>query len=162
MAEESKLVVRSQLIPLNNMRLVLPNTAIAEVISFLKPQAYNCNLPWVLGLAGWRGLLIPIISFETASKGEPAKVDKRCRVIVLNSITAKDTLPFYGLVAQGIPRLMALDSTNVIDAPMAESVKFALRHVALDGHPAIIPNQPDLENQMLQAGVRIREEGSKV
>ncbi|MDH5325410.1 MAG: chemotaxis protein CheW [Gammaproteobacteria bacterium] len=158
MPEEKKLVVRSQLIPLNNMRLVLPNTAIAEVISLLKPQPVDSSVPWLLGMASWRGLLIPIISFETASKGEPAKMDKRCRVIVLNSLGARDTLPFYGLIAQGIPRLMSLDSSSVVDSPAEDVLPFALRHVSLDGNPAIIPNQTELETQLLQSGVRVTEE----
>lgn len=156
MAEEKKLVVRSQLIPLNNIRLVLPNTAIAEVISFLKPTPVKTTLPWVLGMADWRGLQIPLISFETASRGETVAVNKRCRVIVLNALSGKDTMPFYGLIAQGIPRLMALDNENIIDAPNNKRLPFVLRNVVLDGHHAFIPNQTDLEVSLIESGLSVR------
>jgi chemosensory pili system protein ChpC len=120
---EQELRVRSQLIPLHNLRLVLPNTAIAEVISYRKPQAGKNTPNWLGGFIGWRGLRIPLIHFEAAAIDQLPEIHRRNRVIVLNALGGSDSLPFYGILAQGIPRLMHLDASNIVDAPKAEEAQ---------------------------------------
>jgi chemosensory pili system protein ChpC len=160
--KDDNLIVRSQLIPLHEMRLVLPNTAIAEVISYRNPQPLEGmdNPPqWLLGMASWRGLKIPLISFETAAADQAPQTNKRSRVIVLNTLLGSDTLPFYGLVAQGIPRLMGLDRNNILDAPNAdEQQPFVLRQVVVEGHPAVIPDQKSMEKELTALGAHVVQE----
>jgi len=160
---EQDLLVRSQLIPLHNIRLVLPNTAIAEVISYHKPQPLDDMPPWLTGLLSWRGLQIPLISFETASMDQAPQTSRRSRVIVLNTLTGSDQLPFYGILAQGIPRLMGLDGSNILDAPNAqEGQKFVLRQVLVEGHPAVIPDLNAMEGEMAALGVAVIQEQANV
>ncbi len=160
---EQELNVRSQLIPLHNMRAVLPNTAIAEVISFHNPQPLEEMPPWLLGLLSWRGLKIPLVSLETAAMDQKPQTHRRSRVVVLNTLTGSNRIPFYGVMAQGIPRLMGLDHTNILDAPNAEEgQKFILRQVLVEGHPAIIPDLNDLERELSLAGARVIQEAPAV
>lgn len=156
---DDEILVRSQLIPLYNLRLVLPNTAIAEVISFHKPDKLEEKPEWILGLLSWRGLKIPLLSFETASQDQAAEINRRSRVIVLNTLSGSDLLPFYGVLAQGIPRLMSLNNSNILDAPNAdEQQRFVLRHVVVEGHPAIIPDQKAIEHELAALEVRVLQE----
>jgi len=145
---EQELLVRSQLIPLHNMRVVLPNTAIAEVISYHKPQPMDDMPAWLTGVIAWRGLQIPLISLETAALDQTPETGRRNRVIVLNTLTGSAQLPFYGIISQGIPRLMGLDHSTILDAPNAqEGQKFVLRQVLVEGHPAVIPDMNAMENE---------------
>lgn len=160
---EQELKVRSQLIPLHNMRLVLPNTAIAEVISYHNPQSLEGMPDWLPGMLSWRGLQIPLVSLETAAVGQAPHTHRRSRVVVMNTITGSSQLPFYGIIAQGIPRLMNLDQSNILDAPNAESGQnFVLRQVLVEGHPAIIPDLNALENEMTNLGVSVIQEHAQV
>ena len=156
--KNENLVVRSQLIPLHNIRLVLPNTAIAEVISFLKPEPIEDSPAWLLGKMEWRGVYIPLISFETASTDQAPEINRRSRVIVLNALGGHSDLPFYAVVAQGIPRLMGLDMSNILDAPNPDSEqRLVLRHVVVEGHPALIPDQKALEEELSRLGIRVEQ-----
>lgn len=150
-------IVRSQLIPLDGMRLVMPNTSIAEVISTQETEAID-NMPnWLLGLIVWRGLKIPLLSFEAAVGDEPTKVSRRARVVVFNAINHQAELPFYAVLAQGIPRLMALTGTAIIDAPDQEATLFVLRHALVDGNPAMIPDLARFEQALHDLNIRAKE-----
>jgi chemosensory pili system protein ChpC len=156
---EENLVVRSQLIPLEGLRLVLPNTAIAEIVSFKKFDVPENEVArWILGTIDWRELRIPLISFEMAS-GQLDKqptVNKNTRIVVLNTVTGSEQLHFYGLVVQGIPRLIALDHSNTHDAPdQLELNPFELRKVLVDGNIATIPDQEAIENSLSESGMSV-------
>lgn len=157
---EQELKVRSQLIPLHNMRLVLPNTAIAEVISYHRPQPMSDEMPaWLTGMLLWRGLQLPLVSLESAAMDQAPEIHRRSRVVVLNTMSSSNQLPFYGIIAQGIPRLMELDHSTILDAPNAEEAqKFVLRQVLVDGHPAVIPDLNAMEGEMASLGVTVIEE----
>ena len=160
---EQELLVRSQLIPLHNMRVVLPNTAIAEVISYRKPDAVENMPPWLTGMIAWRGLQIPLISLETAALDQAPETGRRSRIIVLNTLTGSEQLPFYGIISQGIPRLMGLDHSTILDAPNAqESQKFVRRQVLVEGHPAVIPDLNSMEGEMASMGVTVIQEHAQV
>lgn len=147
----AELQVRSQLIPLDGMYLVLPNTAIAEVISYAAPEAVENAPQWMMGYINWRGLSIPLISFEAASADAISKPGKRSRIIVLNSISGDNNLPFYAILAQGIPRLISLNEGSIHDAPEIESLpqQFVMRHVIIDSQPVLIPDQEAIEKAII-------------
>lgn len=146
--------VRSQLIPLAGMSLLLPNTCIAEVIAHKEPQPVDGAPEWLLGFIDWRGVRVPVISFEAVGGGERAQTDRRSRIVVLNGIGGDDDLPFFALVAQGIPRLMQLDATTISTAPQPESSHpMALQHTLVQEMVAIIPDQDKLEGMIKQQEV---------
>ena len=148
MAEEA-IVVRSQLIALEALRLVLPNTAIAEVIAYTKPELPEDMPEWFLGYVPWRGHRIPVISFEAMIDQPGSNPDKRSRIIVLNSISGDADRPFYGLLATGIPRLMVVDSDNIQNAPeIGTTDSLIMRQVVVDKHAAVIPDQYELEARL--------------
>jgi chemosensory pili system protein ChpC len=151
------LTVRSQLIPLEGMRLVLPNTSIAEVVTQQTIEEIDNAPAWVMGSITWRGIKIPLLSYEAAVGLEAAKYSKGARVVVINATTHSDTLAFYAFIAQGIPRLMALNESAIIDAPDQEDTPFVLRHTLIDANPAIIPDLGKLESELNQAGMTARE-----
>jgi len=165
MATESTITVRSQLIPLEDMRLVLPNTSIAEVVTHqtIESPEYDNAPSWVIGQVQWRGIKIPLISYEQASEETSFKTNSRfsssksIRVVVLNATTHSDTLPFYAMVAQGIPRLMALNENAIIDAPEQSDTPYVLRNTLIDANPAIIPNLEKIESDLFDANIHARE-----
>ena len=159
MAEEA-IVVRSQLIALESLRLVLPNTAIAEVIAYTKPELPEGMPEWFLGYVPWRGYHIPVISFEAMIDQPGSSPDKRSRVIVLNSISGDADRPFYGLLATGIPRLMVVDSDNIQNAPeIGATDSLIMRQVVVDKHAAVIPDQYELEARLKSHHISMQSDG---
>lgn len=158
MAQEA-LAVRSQLIGLEALRLVLPNTAIAEVVAYSSLNLPDNQPEWFLGYTSWRGYQIPVVSFEQMIEQPSSKHDKRSRIIILNSITGDEQRPFYGMLSTGIPSLMTVDENNIQDAPkIGETDSLILRQVVVDKHAAIIPDQRELEARLKKQKIKVTEE----
>ena len=158
MAQEA-LMVRSQLIALEALRLVLPNTAIAEVIAYNELDLPD-NMPeWFLGYTSWRGYQIPVVSFEKMINQVGSRPTKRSRIIVLNSISADVNTPFYGMLSTGIPSLMTVDEKSITDAPLiGETDSLIMRQVIVHKHAAIIPDQYELEARLKKAKLEASQE----
>ena len=164
MTDDKNIVVRSQMIPLDGIRLVLPNTAIAEIIVVPQIDKLEDTPEWVVGALTWRDLQIPLIAFEMAAEYQThlPTIDKRSRIIILNTISGSENLPFYALIAQGLPRLLAIDHANTQDAPeQMETKPFELRHIIVDGNLAIIPDQQALEGAITNLGLTVKDSSSE-
>ena len=80
--------VHSLLLPINKELLLLPNAAVAEVITYSEPEAINDAPEWLLGILNWRERRIPLISFESISDGESGP-DIKIVVLFFGSGTGK-------------------------------------------------------------------------
>ena len=149
-------VVRTQLIPLEGMQLVLPNTCIAEVISYQEPEAIEGAPDWLLGSVGWRGIYIPVISFEAMNGVAAGQHQKSSQITVLNGISGNDDICFYGVITQGIPRLLSLnqDAISTISKPET-TLPFSIQQTLIDDQPAVIPNQEKIEKELKKKGVKV-------
>lgn len=147
--------LRGQLIPLRNMKLVLPNTCIAEVLGASEIQPTAAGPAWFLGTLPWRGRQIPIISFEALSGGTCHELTGKSRIAVLNCLNGNPLMPFYGMAIQGVPHLVTLNTTNINSVTCPDvSNDMALQQVMIGEQTALIPNLEKLEAlvQQSQAG----------
>ncbi|HCA12321.1 MAG TPA: chemotaxis protein CheW, partial [Marinobacter adhaerens] len=54
------------MIPMSGRQLLLPNVSIAEVVDYASADA-GANTPeWLVGYLDWRGLQLPVISYDAA------------------------------------------------------------------------------------------------
>ncbi|MEO7558446.1 MAG: chemotaxis protein CheW [Gammaproteobacteria bacterium] len=147
---DTQTAVRSQLIPIEGDNLILPNTAIAEVIFYVEPEAISTAPEWVLGRLDWRDRSIPLISFELAcEQAKPAR-DPRSKIVVINTIGGNPEINFFAIVTQGLPQLLLIDESKI--APIEHEIEASpliLGRVIVNGEPAIIPNLDALENMLL-------------
>jgi len=107
------------LLPLSDRSLVLPNVAVAELIGYQHCAPAPDQPAWLLGWIDWRGLRLPLLSFEAACGGQ-TQVGERARIVVLNALGGTSR-SFFALLVQGIPRSCKLDSQlNYVDVPLGE------------------------------------------
>lgn len=155
--EETSTVVRVQLLPLSEMQLVLPNTSIAEIINLLPIEPIKKSAGWLLGMANWRGIQIPIISFEQANGVSSNEPSKNTRIAVLNSLGSEKNLSFYGVITQGIPKLLSLDKTGITTIKKPDiALPIALEQVDINGVSAVIPDQKHIEMLLKKQLVKIK------
>lgn len=103
----------SLLLPVQGSMLILPNEAVAEVISHAQVTPIAGAPAWMQGTIDWRGLALPLVSYERMN-GMPARPEKGAlRVAVINGIGGDDRLPFFGLVTSGIPRPIRLQKDEL-------------------------------------------------
>ncbi len=58
--------IRGVLLPLNSGKLLLPNAAISEVVSYRQPERLDGDKPgWLLGHFSWRQQQIPLVCFDS-------------------------------------------------------------------------------------------------
>ena len=102
--------LHSLLIPMWEEPLLLPDTAVAEVIGFAYPEGRSAQ-PWHLGDISWRGLTLPVICLEHQIPDEAAL--QSARIAVLNSATGNPRQPFMAILINGIPRLLHVSEDEV-------------------------------------------------
>ncbi|MGB1951987.1 MAG: chemotaxis protein CheW [Marinobacter sp.] len=135
------------IIPMNGRQLLLPNVTIAEVVDYASNDA-GANTPeWLVGHLDWRGLELPVISYDAAN-GATLTIpgDNRGRIVVLNTVSDHhQQVPFMALVTQGIPSQTRLTEEQIrrLDG---EAGPADLMQVEVEGDTAWIPNLEYLES----------------
>lgn len=153
--EKKESIVRSQILPLTGMNLVLPNTCIAEVINYSQPMPVDNAPSWFLGNLLWRGITIPVVSFETVNEVPTAEISKSTRIAVLNGVSGNEKLSFYGVVVQGIPRLAALEENSIQQKVNSDvALPYALSQTEIADQDAVIPDQVKIEGLLKKAGAQ--------
>jgi chemosensory pili system protein ChpC len=144
--------VRSVLIPLADRQLLLPNAVVAEVMGYQQPEVVEDKPEWFLGHMAWRGVLIPVIAFESMMGGEAVKPGTRGRIAIMNALSGESRLSHYGMVVQGIPSLVRVSVDNVLpklEDPTDED-PLIKQAVELDLSPAYIPNLDEMERLLIE------------
>ena len=97
--------IRCMQLPLSDTTLLVPNSAVSEIIGYSAPEPAQVDVSWLHGHISWRGVTIPIISFEKLCYQELGAPGTRTRIAVLyNALAENSTLPYFGVILQDIPR----------------------------------------------------------
>lgn len=142
--------VTGLLLPLTDRTLLLPNVAVAELVSYENVHAVANSPDWFLGQIGWRDLRLPLLSFEAAS-GAALSTNKRSRVVIVNALGGRANINFIALLVQGIPRSFKADNELLFASEPLAPLELAAVDVA--GQVAKIPDLVALEQMLEDAGM---------
>ena len=141
-------VVRCLSIPIAGFKLLLPATSLAEISSVVNTMPTPNSPPWIVGTLAWRGLAIPLISVPVliGARSTPAEITKEDRIIIFNTLSGTQHAPFFGVISQGIPKLVRVSASMMervegsdIDHPIV------LEQINLEGEPHMMPNIDHIE-----------------
>lgn len=150
---ENSQILPCVMIPMSTQQLLLPNVSVAEIVDYLSVEPRNEAPAWLLGDLNWRGLNLPVISYDAANGAEATVPGgNRGRVAVLNTIGEHHAeLPFLALVTQGIPSQLRLSNDQL--QPRDDDIGPAdLMAVEIEGEQVRIPNLEYLERLAAEAG----------
>jgi len=146
--------VASQVLSLHGERIILPNTAVAEIIPYSRPEELSGSLKknapaWLLGMHTWRGISVPVLALEAMFDGSYEQQASRSSIAVINAASSVAGVPFFAIATQGIPRLLQVgaDTLSVIEET-GDTNKTIACHVVLDGEVAIIPDLDVIESMV--------------
>ncbi len=124
---ESAEQVKCVLLTINEDRLLLPNTALAEIVQ-IKNIINVANKPkWLLGYLDWRGNSVPLVAFETIGGVRmPSLASGLVKAAVFYAIGEDKKFPFVSILVQGAPQVV-----NVLENDLIES-KEDINHPAID------------------------------
>jgi len=139
------------LIPAGSLRLLLPNSLIAEVVAQPPVQPLRGKPAWVLGSITWRGQQVPLVSYTQLVGAVDRDTTQSVRVAVLRTLGGDPRLPFVALMTQGFPRLTALNPDLIVPVDDGASLPTGERARALVGDDvAVIPDLEWLEAELLE------------
>ncbi len=141
--------ITSLLVPLAGRTLLLPTVSVAEMAIYKEPSSVPDTPDWFLGFFQWRGLAIPLLSFEVLNGETSPGTRPKSRVAVLNSTGISADLPFIALLTQGIPRLARVTAEEITRDDNGQCKAFETLHVSLAGEKAVIPDVAALEQVYL-------------
>jgi chemosensory pili system protein ChpC len=151
MSDQLPREIRCVLVPVGNVRLLLPNATIAEVITQSTPEPVSHAPEWLLGRIAWRGWRVPVVSFTKLSGAEEGDADLSSRVAVLKALGDNPKLPFIAVMTQGFPRLTTLNAELILPTHDGRSLPPGVRaHVLVRDDVAMIPDLEWIEAQLLQ------------
>lgn len=141
--------IQSLLLPVGGRQLLLPASAVAEIVDSTGIVAEAGLAPWFLGRMPWRELQIPVYSFEGLN-GQDVP-GSHSRIAVMSAVSQQGELPFYGLLLQGVPRPARVKIAELEDLESAPVGPVEFLQVRYAGELACIPDLDALEAKVLAA-----------
>ena len=148
--EESLSIIASLYLPVTGNSLVLPNVSVAEIVDYQAPESVADTPDWFLGNIKWRGVTLPVISYELLNEKTLPDSPVNTRIAVINTIGSQHAeLPFFAIVTQGIPSQTKVDKDTIkeIDEDKGPA---ELLTVTIQGDKATIPNIEYIENMIIK------------
>lgn len=144
--------IRGVMLPVTGGRVLVPNTTMAEVITYAHPTAIEDAPPWLLGRITWRGWGLPVVAFSAlAGIAEDESVDN-ARVAILKALSGHARLPYFGVLTQGFPRLTLVSEALLVPDPSAVPLPLGVREqVFVHNEAAWIPDLATIEELVVQA-----------
>lgn len=106
--------MRGVLISLQGGKILLPNTTVSEIITFITPEAVENKPNWFIGAMRWKGYRLPLISYSLMT-GEQQEPVSGAKVAILKALSGDLKMPYYAVMTQGFPRLVNIASDQLID-----------------------------------------------
>lgn len=153
-----KRTVHALSIPLQQLTLLLPNACVTEVVPYVSPVSIPRSPNWILGVVTWRSLSIPLLLFERVVGMEtPFELTSKSRIIVLNTHSRRDDLPYLAILSREIPHLHRISSGELGTVEESDSAlqPYIIRKVKLKDESMVIPDVEAL--QQLWHSNRIEE-----
>ena len=141
--------IRCVLVPVGNLRLLLPNATIAEVITQSDPEPVAGAPGWLLGRIAWRGWRVPLVSFTQLAGTDEGDTELSVRVAVLKALGGNQELPFIAVQTRGFPRLTTLNAELIIPTHDGTALPPGVRaHVLVRDDEAMIPDLEWIETEV--------------
>ena len=121
-------------VPLQKSSILVPSALIAEVIPY-EPLRRAQDMPdWLLGFLGWRGVQVPVASFEmlTVARASFSLVSvASASLVILRAPDSEPDFAFMAIVAQTPPRMVRLSAEELFqtDEPTEKTELMKVRYL---------------------------------
>ncbi len=132
--------VRCMLLPMSSINLVVPNSAVAEIIGYSTPRRLDDSSDWFLGVVLWRGVYVPVISVEHMCDIDSVHIGPRSRIGIIYNPEKDEDLPYIGLHMQDIPRAYLAESDKMESGSDDDIGQYLLSRLDEDQYSRVIPN----------------------
>ena len=99
----------SLLVPLDQHRLIVPRSCVAEVIRYTQSDELVNGPKWFCGFFSWNQTQVPLIRFEDLCGLPAGEPGGRTRIAIFNSLGGKLKTGCFGLLTEGFPQLVRVN-----------------------------------------------------
>lgn len=132
--------VRCMLLQLTSLNLLVPNSAVAEIIGYSTPRALSDTSDWFGGVVLWRGVYVPVVAVEQMCRIDTAQIGPRARIAIIYNPESDPDLPYLGIHMQDIPRAYLAESDSMKPGNDDDINEYLLSRVDDDQLDRSIPN----------------------
>ena len=131
-------LIKCVILTLRKENVIVPNALVAEIISVKDIQESKAGPAWMLGKMSWRGIDVPLLSFEAANGDKNvSKVNLNTQAVVLYAVGKNGELsasPYLGLVMSGVPHVSQFNREQIaIDDEALEEHPMVAQKVRING-----------------------------
>ncbi len=135
----------------DGFNLLLPNNAIADVVSSMSITTTPKDQKWVVGELNWRELNIPVVSFEQLILQRTPRL-RGSHVAIFHGTLDTEKMPFYGVTVQAIPHNFSLLKESDLTERMDDlKLDYCSMKVTARGVASIIPDLNNIEAKILSS-----------
>ena len=147
--------IKCVLLTLRTENVVVPNAALAEIVSLRDVDKIDNAPQWLLGKMHWRGVDIPLVSFEAAAEGANVAMSaNQAAVIHLISADGKAVYPYVGLSISGVPHISEFSKEQItLDAHERKAHPMVAQRIRINGAAASILNIDSIASMLKKAAV---------
>lgn len=109
--------IKCVILTLRTENVMVPSAAVAEIMSAKDTMAVENGPEWYLGKMPWKGVDVPLVSFEAAGGVAAKNINLNTQIAVFYSINKEATYPYIGLVISGVPHVSAFSREQIITDP---------------------------------------------
>ena len=150
-SSEGTTEIPSLLVPMSGCKLVLPTVSVAEMVVYQAPQVSldsSSETPqWFLGNFLWRGVQVPMVSYEVLNNDNLPSIKDDSQLIILNRTGVDSKLNFICMPTQGIPRLSRVAANEISENTRLSAKLYDQMQVFVAGEQAAIPNIEKIEKE---------------
>lgn len=141
-------------VPTDRETLLLPTSAMAEVVDFRKPLPMELAPPWLLGYIDWDNRQVPVFSFSALINGSAVgETSPRSKIMILKSLSDSGRVPYLGVLLSDLPHpvtIKAEDLEETGDEKKSLGV-FSRVHIGDEDGDVIIPDLDRLTHLVTHA-----------
>ena len=141
------------LVALASDTLLVPNAAVAEVVSIDALRVPNDGLPpWIAGTVTYNNRELTVVRFEVLNGGGGGEDTRRTRLAIMQPVTTALRTGQYAVVCQGYPHLVTLNRQALKKerAQPGDKEDIVLTRVSIANTNALIPNLEKIEQMLAQ------------
>jgi len=140
--------LEAYILPANPQNVLLPASAIVEVVSVATMIPVSKKPNWFLGKLGWQGRTLPMVAFSRMNSPDVQLGQFRFAAIIRGSKDVTE-LPLYALALSSSAKQLTLKRAQV-QALQDSTGMAAAAVVSLGRDPLYIPNMDYVESQIIE------------
>jgi chemotaxis signal transduction protein len=142
-------VVQASICICDGFNLLLPSAAIAEAVSGVTASLETeAKFPWYQGEVHWRGLVLPLVSFEQLLIQRNPRL-RGSHIAIVRSQVEADLIPFFGVPVQTVPTSFDFSRDMAVEEGNDDGrLDFVTQYVRVRGVNTVIPDLAAIESHV--------------